>query len=73
MRCMSIQTIAIPRVAYPIPEFAVLVGISPSTVYRMAARGELELVRFGRRQFVPAAQLQKLRSRESDCSEERAA
>ena len=40
-----------------IPEAARLLGISRSAAYRAAARGEIPIIRIGRRLLVPTAKL----------------
>jgi excisionase family DNA binding protein len=48
------------RLAYPIPESAHLLGISPRGVYRLIETGELRTVTLGRRRLVPAQELARL-------------
>lgn len=57
---METQTVTFPRLGYTLAEAEVLTGYSRATLYRMAKRGELRLVRFGRRQLVPTQQLERL-------------
>lgn len=48
------------RRAYPIPEFATLIGISRSTVYRMMTEGRLRSVWIGHRRLIPSSELDRL-------------
>ena len=48
------------RLAYPIPESAHLLGISPRGVYRLIESGELRTVKLGKRRLVPANELQRI-------------
>jgi hypothetical protein len=51
------------RAAYPLDEASKLAGgISRGTWYNLEARGEIRLVRIGRRVFVPASELERLTS-----------
>lgn len=59
--CMDANTDIInQRLAYPIPESAHLLGISPRGVYRLIEAGELRTVMLGRRRLVPAQELDRL-------------
>lgn len=49
-----------PRLVVSIPEAASLLGISRSFAYVLVERGDLPVVRLGRRQLVPKAALSKL-------------
>ena len=58
---MDARTYAVgQRLAFPLGEFAALIGVSTRTVQRMGRRGDIELVRIGKRRFVPASVLEKL-------------
>ena len=57
---MQTQTDTTRRLAYPIPESAHLLGISPRGVYRLIDAGELRTVTLGRRRLVPADELARL-------------
>jgi excisionase family DNA binding protein len=46
-----------------VPEAAALLGVSASTYYQAAARGEVPTVRIGRRLVVPGAALARLLER----------
>ncbi len=48
------------RELYPIAEAAVLLGISDTTVYRMADSGEIPTRRIGSRRLVPRKELMEL-------------
>ena len=48
------------RLAYPIPESAHLLGISPRGVYRLIESGDLRTVTLGRRRLVPADELARI-------------
>lgn len=51
----------IERLAYPLTEAqALLGGISRGTLYNMRDRGEIRLVKLGRRTLVPADELRRL-------------
>jgi|HigsolmetaAR202D_1030399.scaffolds.fasta_scaffold04796_10 excisionase family DNA binding protein len=50
------------RAAYPMQEAAELLGVSRSHVYALAERGQLRLVRIGRRTVVPASEIARLLS-----------
>ena len=51
------------RAAYPLAEAqALLGGCSRSHIYNLAERGELRLVRLGRRVLVPADEIRRLTS-----------
>ena len=49
-----------PRQTYTIAEAASILGISRSSAYECARRGELPVVRLGRRLIVSAATLRRL-------------
>lgn len=57
---MNAQTDTTRRLAYPIPESAHLLGISPRGVYRLIESGDLRTVTLGRRRLVPADELVRL-------------
>ncbi len=57
---MNANTDINERLAYPIPESAHLLGISPRSVYRLIETGELRSVTLGRRRLVPAQELDRL-------------
>jgi len=44
-----------------IPEAAVLLGVSRSTIYNRLRTGELRSVRIGRRRLIPSEELERLR------------
>jgi len=49
------------RYAYPLPEAQKLLGgISRDLLYRLENRGELRMVRVGRRVMVPATEIERL-------------
>lgn len=48
------------RAAYSMQEAADLLGVSRSHVYNLAERGQLRLVRIGRRTVVPATEIDRL-------------
>jgi hypothetical protein len=49
------------RAAYPLDEASKLAGgISRGTWYNLEARGEVRLVRIGRRVLVPASEIERL-------------
>ena len=51
----------ITRAAYPLDEAQALLGnVSRAFLYKMAARGEIRLVRLGRRVLVPADEIRRL-------------
>lgn len=60
VRRMDANTDINERLAYPIPESAHLLGISPRGVYRLIEAGELRTVTLGRRRLVPAQELDRL-------------
>ena len=47
-----------PRLLLPIPETCTTLGVGRSTVYAMAGRGDIEIVRIGRRALVPMASIE---------------
>ena len=58
---MDAQTIAVgQRIAFPLGEFAALIGVSAQTVRRMGRRGDIALVHIGKRPFVPRQELERL-------------
>jgi excisionase family DNA binding protein len=57
---MNAQTDMTHRLAYPIPEAAHLLGISPRGVYRLIETSELHTVMLGRRRLVPRQELERL-------------
>ncbi len=59
------------RFALPLNEFCRRVGISRSLAYRLAAAGDLRLVKLGTRTVVPVAEVHRLL--EADQPDERAA
>ncbi len=48
------------RAAYPLAEAAALFGITRQHIYTLAKRGEIRLVRLGRRTLVPASEIRRL-------------
>jgi len=48
------------RLCYTIPEAAKLIGVSRNQGYELANRGELPIVKFGKRKFVPKAPFHKI-------------
>jgi len=52
-----------PRISYSPREFAAATSLSLSTVRRRIATGELEAVRCGRRQLIPASEFERLSRR----------
>lgn len=57
---MNAQPDMTRRLAYPIPESAHLLGISPRGVYRLIESGDLRTVTLGRRRLVPADELARI-------------
>ena len=57
---METQTVSIPRLAYSFCEAELATGLSRSTLYRLAARGELTTVKHGKRRLIPTEQLERL-------------
>jgi len=51
-----------PPKARCIPEACRLLGISRSTIYRLAAEGRIRLIRIGSRTLVPETELDRLAS-----------
>lgn len=49
-----------PRLAYPLPEAARLLGVCARTVTRLADSGALSTIRIGRRRLVTRQALEKL-------------
>lgn len=47
-----------PRWLLPIPEACTGLGVGRSTLYEMAARGDVQIVRVGRRALVPVASIE---------------
>jgi len=47
-------------VTYSIPEAAALLGINRNTAYEAAARGELPVIKIGKRLLVPRARLEAM-------------
>jgi hypothetical protein len=57
----------VERVAYPLDEASKLAGgISRGTWYNLEARGEVRLVRIGRRVLVPASEIRRLAGEDPD-------
>jgi excisionase family DNA binding protein len=55
------------RAAYPMEEARHLLGgLARSTIYAMEDRGEIRIVRIGRRALVPADEIRRLVSEDSD-------
>lgn len=55
------------RVLYPLNEAQELLGgVSRDLFYRLERRGEIRLVRIGRRVFVPADEIDRLTEQKSD-------
>jgi excisionase family DNA binding protein len=50
------------RVAFPIPEVGEILGISRWSAYEAAKRGDLPVIKIGRRKLVPRRALEKLLS-----------
>lgn len=48
------------RAAYPLDEAATLFGITRQHIYALAKRGEIRLVRLGRRTLVPASEIRRI-------------
>ena len=57
---MRTQQSTEPRLAYPINEAARLLAVSRWSVYQLIRNGELQPVRIGSRQRIPAEELQRL-------------
>lgn len=62
----AVEETTTPRWLLPIPDACVGLGVGRSTLYEMAARGDVQIVRVGRRALVPVASIeayvQRLRS-----------
>ncbi len=60
------EDVPAPRWLLPIPDACAGLGVGRSTLYELAAAGEIEIVRVGRRALVPVdsceAYVEKLRS-----------
>jgi excisionase family DNA binding protein len=52
-----------PRLAYPLSEVAILLGVSRASVYRLIALKELKAVRIGSRRLIEAAEIEGMLSR----------
>jgi hypothetical protein len=51
------------RALYPIKEARFLLGsISTATIYRLAAKGEIKITKFGDRSFISSAEIARLSS-----------
>ena len=50
----------IERLTYTIDEAAIILGISRSTAYECARRGQIPFIRLGRRLVVPAAAIRAI-------------
>ena len=48
------------KLCYTIPEAAVLLGFSRNFGYELARRGEIPIIRFGKRMVVPKAKFDKM-------------
>lgn len=56
---MADQIAAPERATYTVEQAAALLGISRNHAYELVARGDLPVIRLGRRLLVPKAALQK--------------
>lgn len=54
------QCVAFPKIGYSLAEAEVLCGLSRTSLYRLVSSGQLRTVRHGRRQIIPASELQRL-------------
>lgn len=54
------QTNTVPRHAYSLNEAAQSLGLSRRTIYTLADRGKLSLIKVGKRRLVPATELERL-------------
>jgi excisionase family DNA binding protein len=57
---MSLPPSSDDRFALPLNEFCRRVGISRTLAYRLAAKGELRLVKLGTRTIVPVSEVRRL-------------
>ena len=57
------RRLAKERLVYSVAEAGALLGISRAFAYELVARGELPVIRLGRRRLVPKAALNALRRR----------
>lgn len=48
------------RLCYTIPEAAELLGLSRNFGYELARRGEIPIIKFGKRKLVPKARFEKM-------------
>ena len=55
------------RLVYSVAEAGALLGISRAFAYELVARGELPVIRLGRRRLVPKAALNAACGRRADC------
>lgn len=61
MRKVSVtESLAPPRAAWPINEGAHRMGVSRVTVYKLAAKGELKLIKIGGRSLIPDSEVVRL-------------
>ncbi len=51
---------ALERQAFPVPEVARALSVSASTVWRMVKRGEVQVIRLGKRILVPKPEIERL-------------
>ena len=54
------QTKTVDKRTYNVPEFAELAGISRVHAYRLVERGEIPVVRLGRRMLIPGWYVEQL-------------
>jgi excisionase family DNA binding protein len=57
---LNIQSVTVPRLAYSLCEAELATGLSRATLYRLAARGQLQMIKAGGRRLVPSAELERL-------------
>lgn len=53
------QTTPVGRLAYSVPEFAELVGLSDEQIYKHIARGDLTPKFSGRKRIIPVAEAER--------------
>jgi len=57
-RMATVEESAPPRWLLPIPQACSSLGVGRSTLYELAARGDVQIVRVGRRALVPVASIE---------------
>lgn len=65
---MNTHSNTVPRTAYSLDEAARSLGLSRRTLYDLMDRGQLATVKLGKRRLVPATELERLVSTQTEAA-----